>query len=182
MLSRPSNGWSPLVPVAVAVAGGTYAAELSLDHASLDAAAPAIAVGLLLAAELAYWSLDERERIPGEAGESLRRAGFVALLGLGAFLVGATVLTLADAIGGGGIALDFLGAAAAVAALFAIVAAALTEAARTRRAWRHRRCAAEGARSPRCSVAPQYVKYRAPCPRLAPTRHFGDEARSAKPS
>jgi hypothetical protein len=127
LLAAVVNGWSPLVPVAVAVAGGTYASELSLDHGSLDAAAPAIAVGLLLAAELAYWSLDERERIPGESGESLRRAGFVALLGLGAFLVGATVLALTDAIGGGGIALDFLGAAAAVAALFAIVAAALTE-------------------------------------------------------
>ena len=87
----------------------------------------AVALLVLLAAELAYWSLDERERVPGEAGEGLRRAGFVALLGLGAFLVGATVLALADAIGGGGLALDFLGAAAAVAALFAIVAAALTE-------------------------------------------------------
>ncbi len=126
LLAAVANGWAWLVPVAVAVAGGTYAAELSLDHAPVDAAAPAVAVGLLLAAELAYWSLDERERIPGEVGESLRRAGFVALLGLGAFLVGATVLALADAIGGGGIALDFLGAAAAVGA-FAIVAAALTE-------------------------------------------------------
>ena len=120
-------GWPSLVPVAVAVAGGFYALELAIDHAPLDLTAPAVAVGLLLAAELAYWSLDERERIPGEAGEGLRRAGFVALLGLGAFLVGATVLALADAIGGGGLALDFLGAAAAVAALFAIVAAALTE-------------------------------------------------------
>jgi hypothetical protein len=124
LLAALANGWAWLVPVAVAVAGGTYAAELSLDHAPVDAAAPAVAVGLLLAAELAYWSLDERERIPGEAGEGLRRAGFVALLGLGAFLVGATVLALADAIGGGGIALDFLGTVAAVGALLAIFAAA----------------------------------------------------------
>jgi hypothetical protein len=127
LLAAVANGWAWLVPVAVAVAGGTYAAELSLDHAPVDAAAPAVAVGLLLAAELAYWSLDERERIPGEAGENLRRAGFVALLGLGAFLVGATVLALADAIGGGGIALDLLGTAAAVVALVAILAAARTE-------------------------------------------------------
>ena len=127
LLAALANGWAWLVPVAVALAGGTYAAELSLDHAPVDAAAPAVAVGLLLAAELAYWSLDERERIPGEAGEGLRRAGFVALLGLGAFLVGATVLALADTIGGGGIALDLLGTVAAVGALLAIFAAALTE-------------------------------------------------------
>jgi len=127
LLAAVVNGWPSLVPVALAIAGGMYAGELALDDAPLDAAAPAIAVGLFLAAELAYWSLDERERVVGEVGESLRRSGFVALLGLGAFLTAATVLALADLIGGGGIALDLLGTAAAVAALFAILAAALTD-------------------------------------------------------
>jgi hypothetical protein len=127
LLAGVVNGWPSLVPLAVAVAGGTYAAELALDDAPVDASAPAIAVGLFLAAELAYWSLDERERIASEEGESLRRAAFVAMLALGAFLAGATVLALADAFGGEGVALDLVGAAAAVAALFAIAAATLTE-------------------------------------------------------
>ena len=55
-------GWSPLVPVAVALVGGTYAVELAIDDAPLDVSVPVIALGLLLAAELAYWSLDERSR------------------------------------------------------------------------------------------------------------------------
>ena len=125
LLAAIVNGWPALVPLAVTLAGGTYAAQLALDDAALDAAAPAIAVGLLLAAELAYWSLDERERIRGEAGESLRRAAFVAVLGLGAFLGGATLLALTDVVRAGGIALDLIGAAAAVAALATILVAAV---------------------------------------------------------
>lgn len=116
------NGWPPLVPIAVALAGGTYAAELGVDDAPLDAAAPVIAVALFLTAELAYWSLDERDRLAGDPGEGLRRAGFVALVALGAFFVGAALLTLADALRAGGLALDLLGAAAAVAALAVVVA------------------------------------------------------------
>ena len=127
LLAALVNGWPSLVPFAVVLAGGTYAGQLALDDAPLDAAAPTIAVGLLLSAELAYWSLDERERIPGEPGESLRRAVFVALLGLGAFLVGAALLALADIARAGGIALDLIGAAAAVAALATILVAARGE-------------------------------------------------------
>ena len=56
------QGWPWLVPSAVALVGGTYAVELAMDDAPLDVAVPIVAVGLLLAAELAYWSLDERER------------------------------------------------------------------------------------------------------------------------
>jgi len=125
LLAAVVNGWAPLVPVAVALAGGAYAGQLALDDAPLDVSAPAIAVGLLLAAELAYWSLDERQRIRGEAGESLRRVVFVAVLGVGAFVTGAVVLALADTVRGGGIALDLVGAAAAIAALATILVAAI---------------------------------------------------------
>jgi len=125
LLAAVVNGWAPLVPVAVALAGGAYAGQLALDDAPLDVSAPAIAVGLLLAAELAYWSLDERQRIRGEAGESLRRVVFVAVLGVGAFVTGAVVLALADTVRGGGIALDLVGAAAAIAALATILVAAV---------------------------------------------------------
>ncbi len=113
-------GWPSLVPVAVAVAGGFYALELAIDHAPLDLTAPAVAVGLLLAAELAYWSLDEGERIPGDPGDGLRRAAVVALLGVSAFLVSATLLVLADEVRARGLAIDLAGAAASVAALATI--------------------------------------------------------------
>ena len=114
------NAWSSLVPIAVAAAGGIYAVELALDDAPIDLAAPAIAVGLFLTAELAYWSLDESERIPGDPGDGLRRAAVVGLLGVAAFGVSSALLLLADGIRARGLALDIVGAAAAVAALAAI--------------------------------------------------------------
>jgi hypothetical protein len=120
LLAAIVNEWSPLVPIAVAAAGGIYAVELALDDAPIDLAAPAIAVGLFLTAELAYWSLDESERIPGDPGDGLRRAAVVGLLGVAAFVVSSALLVLADGIRARGLALDIVGAAAAVAALAAI--------------------------------------------------------------
>ena len=120
LLTAIVNGWSPLVPIAVAAAGGIYALELALDDAPIDLAAPAIAVGLFLAAELAYWSLDEREHVPGDPGDGLRRAAVVGLLGVAAFAVSTALLVLSDEIRARGLALDIVGAAAAVAALAAI--------------------------------------------------------------
>jgi hypothetical protein len=120
LLAAIVNGWSPLVPLGVAAAGGLYAAELAVDDAPIDIAAPAIAAGLYLAAELAFWSLDERQRVEGDPGDGLRRATFVALLGVGSFVVAAALLALADGIRARGLALDLVGAAAAVAALATI--------------------------------------------------------------
>jgi hypothetical protein len=114
-------GWSPLVPIAAAIAGGLYAAELAIDDAPLDIAAPAVAAGLLLCTELAYWSLEERTRWRGEPGDGLRRAAFVALLGLLALLVAAVLLTLVDAVRARGLALDLLGAMAAVAVVATVL-------------------------------------------------------------
>ena len=110
-------GWAPLIPVAAALAGGLYAAELALADAPLDVAAPAVAAGLLLCTELGYWSLEERTRWLGEVGDGLRRAAFVALLGVAAFLVVTVLLTAVDAVRAQGFALDLLGAVAAAAAL-----------------------------------------------------------------
>jgi hypothetical protein len=111
-----------LVPVAVAVVGGAYAAELALDDAPLDLAAPAVAVGLLLAAELAYWSLDERPRSTGDAGLGLRRLALVAAGATALFVVASALLVLVDAIRTRGLALDLVGALAAVGVLAAVLA------------------------------------------------------------
>jgi len=110
-------GWAPLIPLAAALAGGLYAAELAIADAPLDVAAPAVATGLLLCTELGYWSLEERTRWLGEVGDGLRRAAFVALLGAAAFLVATVLLAAVDAVRAQGLALDLLGAVAAAAAL-----------------------------------------------------------------
>jgi hypothetical protein len=117
-------GWSALVPLAAALAGGLYGVELAIAEAPLDVAAPAVAAGLLLSAELAYWSLEERVRWRGEPGDGLRRVALVALLAVSALLVAALLLAFVDAVRARGLALDLLGAVAAVLALATLLVAA----------------------------------------------------------
>jgi hypothetical protein len=114
-------GWTSLVPVSLLLLGATYVARLTADDAALDAKAPLFGVGLLLAAELAYWSLEEQQRVRSEPGDGLRRLGFVALLALLALSVGAILLGAADTARAGGLAVDLLGAAAAAAVLLVVV-------------------------------------------------------------
>jgi hypothetical protein len=118
------QGWSWLVPAAVALVGGAYATELAIDDAPLDTAASAVAVGLLLTAELAYWSLDERTRAGGEAGQSFRRAALVAAGAVLAFVVASALLAVTDEVRGRGLALHVVGALAAVAVLVTVLATA----------------------------------------------------------
>jgi hypothetical protein len=121
LLAAVVIGWPGLVPVAVATVGGLYAAQLAIDDAPLDAATPAVAVLLLLAAELAYWSLDERAVLRGDPGDSLRRLAFVVLLGIATAVVGAVLLALVDAVRAESLATDLLGAAAAIAVLATVL-------------------------------------------------------------
>jgi len=116
------RGWPVLVPVALILVGGAYAAELAIDDAPLDLAVPAIAVGLFLAAELAYWSLDERGRSVGDAGMGLRRTALVAASGLAIVLASSLLLLVViDEVRARGLALDLAGAMAAVSVIVIIV-------------------------------------------------------------
>ena len=124
LLAALVQGWSWLVPAAIALAGGSYALELAIDDAPLDVAVPVVAVGLLLAAELAYWSLDERTRTTGDPGEGLRRAALVALGAAVTLVLGAALLALADEVRARGLALDLVGVLAAVAVVVTVVVAA----------------------------------------------------------
>jgi hypothetical protein len=117
-------GWSPLIPVAASLAGGLYGVELAISDAPLDAAAAGVAAALLLCTELAYWSREERTRWLGDACDGLRHAAMVALLGAGAFFVSASLLALVDAVRARGLALDLLGAIAAVTVLATVLVAA----------------------------------------------------------
>lgn len=116
-------GWPRLVTLAIALAGGTYAAELAFDDVPLDLSVPVIAAGLVLVAELAYWSLEERPRVPGDPGDGLRHAALVAALALGALVVGVALVALVEAVQTEGLALDVVGAIAASAILAAVLLA-----------------------------------------------------------
>jgi hypothetical protein len=117
-------GWSSLLPASVVLLGAAYAMHLHLDDVVLDAKAPLLGAGVLLAAELGYWSLEEREGVRAEPGEELRRVGFVAGLALAGLAAGAILIAVADLGRTGGLAVDLLGAMAAVAALVVVFLAA----------------------------------------------------------
>jgi hypothetical protein len=69
-LLRASAG---LVPWALALLGGSYALALVVADGDLDARAGFVAAGLLLAGELAYWSIEAR-RWPLEHRAAARAA------------------------------------------------------------------------------------------------------------
>ncbi len=114
-------GWAQLVPLSLLGIGAIYATQLAVDDEPLDQAAVLVAAALLITAELAYWSLEERDGVRAERGEVLRRVAIVALLGTGALLVSASLLALADAVRTRGLAVDLVGALAAAGALAAVV-------------------------------------------------------------
>jgi hypothetical protein len=113
-------GWPRLVPLSLVLLGGAYALYLAVDSPPLDVAASAFAAGLLVTAELAYWSLEEREAVVAERGETLRRLGFVAILGASALVLSGALLALADLARTRGLAIDLLGAAAASTLLLSL--------------------------------------------------------------
>jgi hypothetical protein len=109
------------IPIAVVLLGGSYGGSLFLGPHALDVWAPLEATGLLLAAELAYWSLELRPWVEAEPGVLARRATILTATGAGALFVGATVLGSASAPVGGGVAWEAVGVAAAAGALALLV-------------------------------------------------------------
>jgi hypothetical protein len=114
-------GWHPLVGLSVGLVGAAYAVHLAADDPSLEAKAALLGAGLLLTAELAYWSLEEREQVVSEPGESFRRLGLLFGLALAVLAAGSALLIVSDAVRTGGLAVDLVGAAAAAAALLVVV-------------------------------------------------------------
>jgi hypothetical protein len=85
----------------------------------VDELAPLVAAGLFVAAELGFWSIEPSAALP-ERAVVVRRLLFLAAAALAVGLVGSVLLYAASGASGG-LRLESLGVAAAVAAL-AIVA------------------------------------------------------------
>jgi uncharacterized membrane protein HdeD (DUF308 family) len=109
---------------AVSLVAGGYALGLVVDDAPPDLRAPLYATVLLLTCELAVWSQSLARSTPGEAGMLARHAAWLGLLALGMLALGAGLLALVDIARSGGVAIDALGAVAAVAAVTALWRAA----------------------------------------------------------
>ncbi|MBA2359305.1 MAG: hypothetical protein H0V84_12865 [Actinobacteria bacterium] len=122
-------GMIGLLPWGVASLGGEYVAWLLVRGGEVDDRAPLYAGGLLLVAELGYWSLEHRGVAVSETPLTVRRLLTVALavscsVVLGAALLGASAVEL-----GGGVVLELAGVLGALGVLALV----------TRLVWRERR-------------------------------------------
>jgi len=86
-------------------------------HAVVDGWASAVGAGLLLAAELAAWSIEHDARIREERTMVVRRVLLLAALVGGAALLGFVLVAAAAVSASTGIALTAIGVAAAVASV-----------------------------------------------------------------
>ena len=96
--------------------GGTYVVFLIAAHPRIDAAAPLVAVLLLLCGELAAWSVDERWRMRTDPVLVGRRAGAVGLLAFGGLALATVAVVLGAAPSAHGLAWTIAGGLSAVAA------------------------------------------------------------------
>lgn len=111
-------GWSSGIAWTLALLAAEYAAALALrDSATVDAGAPLVGGGLLVVAELAYWSLERRGPGSEELRLVLRRLTVLGALALGSVLLGAFVVVVTATPFGGGLAWDLVGVLAAAGTL-----------------------------------------------------------------
>ena len=109
--------WSGGLALAVALLGAQQATRLALGPDALDEATPLTAGALLLAAELAWWSIEPRIPAWAQPGVAVRRVVTVLFTCIAATVVSAVVVVAAGAPVGGGTPLLLTGIVAATAAL-----------------------------------------------------------------
>jgi hypothetical protein len=102
--------------ISLFLGGAIYVAFVAHDEGHVDGTAPLVAVLLLLCAELAAWSLDERWRMQADAALAWRRGAAVGALALAGLVVSTVVVALSAVPASHGLVLTVAGAAAAVAA------------------------------------------------------------------
>ena len=112
--------WSSLVPWAIFVTGAGYVGGHAGTHV-VDGWAAAIGVLLLLAAELAIWSIEHDARIAEERSLTTRRIATLAFLGVAALLMNFLLLGTAAISASASVVLAAAGVAAAVGALVVVL-------------------------------------------------------------
>jgi hypothetical protein len=112
--------WSPLVPWSLLLAGGGFMATRG-HGASVDAWAAVAGALLLVAAELATWSLQDDARVHAERGVVVRRAATVAALSAASLAVGLMLLATASVSSSTSLVVAAAGIAAAVTAVTVVL-------------------------------------------------------------
>jgi len=116
--------WGAGVTFAVGLLGAEQAVRLARGPEALDPWTPVYAGAFLLAAELAWWSLEPRVPAWAERGAALRRLATVLLTCAGGSVISALVVIAAGLPIHGGFGLELAGVLAATAALAVVAAVA----------------------------------------------------------
>jgi len=112
--------WPALVPWAILLAATAYLITRE-GHAVVDGWAAVVGVALLLAAELASWSIEHDRRIRAERSLVVHRVATLGALAAGALLVNFVLLAAAAVTASSGVLLAAVGVAAAVAAVAVVL-------------------------------------------------------------
>ncbi len=112
--------WPSTIPWAVLLTGGGYLITRE-GRSVVDGWATVLGVLLLLAAELASWSIEHDARIRAEGSLVLQRVLMLGLLTGSALLVSFLLLGAAGVTGSAGLAVAAAGIAAAVGAIGILV-------------------------------------------------------------
>ena len=114
-----------MIPGAICLLAAPYVAALGFEIDGIDTRAPLLAALLFVVAELAYWSLELRGTLADEPGTYLRRVALLATLALVTIAAGTVVLVVVERVAARGIAIDLVGAIAAVGAIALLALAAI---------------------------------------------------------
>ena len=107
--------WPGALGLGLAALGSEYAVLFAAEGSTLDGLTPVYAAGLLLVAELAFWSIERRVAAWSEPTALEWRLARLGVACLGAASVAAlATLSSAAATGGGGVVLESFGVGAAI--------------------------------------------------------------------
>ena len=124
LLGAALTGAAAAAPIllgpALAALAGAYAALLLIDDPPLDTRAAGVATALVVVGELVGWARELAGATRDEPGKARRRPAWIAGAGMGALGLAWGVLAVADLARVQGLAIEAVGAAAALAALLVI--------------------------------------------------------------
>jgi hypothetical protein len=118
--------WPGALGPALVTTGGAYAVLLAVDRPPLDSRAAAVAVALLVTGELVGWTRELAATTRDEPGNAWRRPIWISWLAAATLGLTWALLAIVDRARVEGLAVEAVGAVAAVAALGLVAYAART--------------------------------------------------------
>jgi hypothetical protein len=116
--------WPGALGLALVASGGAYAALLVIDEPTLDTRAAVVGAGLLVVGELVGWARELGGTTHDEPGGAWRRPVWIAGVAAGSLGLGWVLLALVDRLRVDGLAVEAVGALAALAVLLLVWRAA----------------------------------------------------------